>query len=108
MKMNMTRLILPGDHYYFTKNPVEEMLDRPHSFFLYDRILLRNYLHEWMIRNSPNGFYSLYSASDLEPKDPRCDDIGGLAFSTDPHRFKIKVELYTYDEIAMLYKLTWF
>lgn len=71
----------------------------PHSMCGQRYFVLSYDQHEWIVKNSPNQFYSLYTTMEKVP-----ENYNGLQYIN----YIFNHQLYTYKDVALLYKLTWF
>ena len=96
--MDLIKIDIPYSHIE-CRRMGEIDYDCPHSTHGHQCFVLGYDQHEWLIKNSPNQFYSLFTT--LEPIS--VDFYGLKSFN-----YCFNHQLYTYKDVALLYKLTWF
>lgn len=73
--------------------------DHPHSMAGVQCFVLGYDQHEWLVKNSPNQFYALYTDTE---------NASVVLYGIERAVTILQHKLYTYKDVALLYKLTWF
>lgn len=99
--MNLIRITLPETHYH-RERLYSTITDVPHSLCDGCLFYLKEEYHDFLIQNSPNSFYSLYAQKITASS---FFDFDGFGLSKIPIT-RYKLELYTYQDTALLYKMS--